>query len=90
MTSPLSPALLPLALAAGLCAGCSASSGGEARAAEPDASRAFVPTPQVEEVHDVRWIPLDALTTYPNARLRRLAMKTTAVVAAFSAGRPAA
>ena len=54
------------------------------------APRAFVPTPEVEEVHDVRWIPLDALTTYPNARLRRLAMKTTAVVAAFSAGRPAA
>ena len=54
------------------------------------ASRALVPTPQVEEVHDVRWIPLDALTAYPNARLRRLAAKAIAVVAAFSAGRPAA
>jgi 8-oxo-dGTP pyrophosphatase MutT (NUDIX family) len=54
------------------------------------APRAFVPTPQVEEVHDVQWIPLDALTAYPNARLRRLATKATAAIAAFSAGRPAA
>jgi len=54
------------------------------------APRAFAPTPQVDEVHDVRWVPLDALTAYPNARLRRLAAKAAAVVAALNAGRPAA
>lgn len=51
------------------------------------AARAFVPTPQVEEVHDVRWVPLETLTRYPNARLRRLAAKAAAVVASVSAGR---
>jgi 8-oxo-dGTP pyrophosphatase MutT (NUDIX family) len=54
------------------------------------APRAFVPAPQVEEVHDVRWASLASLTHASNARLRRLAAKATAVVAAFSAGRSAA
>ena len=39
----------------------------------------FVPTPQVEEVHDVRWVSLTVLLAYPNARLRRLVGKAMAV-----------
>jgi len=54
------------------------------------AARAFVPIPQVEEVHDVRWIPIDDVTRYPNARLHRLAAKAMVAVAALTAGRPAA
>ena len=42
----------------------------------------FVPTPQIEEVHAVRWIPLDELTRYPNARLRRLASRAVGIIAA--------
>jgi len=54
--------------------------------------RDFVPTAQVEEVHDVQWVALDLLTRYPNARLRRLASKAVAMVRARppSAGRSTA
>jgi 8-oxo-dGTP pyrophosphatase MutT (NUDIX family) len=39
-------------------------------------------TPQIEEVHAVGWVPLGALTGYPNARLRRLAAKAQRAIAA--------
>jgi 8-oxo-dGTP pyrophosphatase MutT (NUDIX family) len=42
------------------------------------AGRAFAMTPQVEEVHDVRWVPLVDVTRCANARLRRLAAKAIA------------
>ena len=41
---------------------------------------AFIPTPQVEEVHDVQWVTLRGLLQYPNARLRRLAAKATVLL----------
>jgi 8-oxo-dGTP pyrophosphatase MutT (NUDIX family) len=56
------------------------------------AAAPFVATPQIDEVHAVRWVALDQLARYPNARLRRLAAKALRVVAEerASAGRSAA
>jgi 8-oxo-dGTP pyrophosphatase MutT (NUDIX family) len=39
------------------------------------AGEAFHPTPQVAEVHAARWVPLEEVLRYPNARLRRVARK---------------
>ena len=45
------------------------------------ATAPFVPTPQLDEVNAVRWVELVELARYPNARVRRLAVKALRVVA---------
>lgn len=39
------------------------------------ATREFVPTPQLEEVHGVKWLALDAVASLPDVRIRRMARK---------------
>jgi len=51
-------------------------------AARPgDGNATFVPTPQLDEVLAVRWIPLAELAAFPLARTRRLARKAQEAIA---------